>query len=137
MRYFNLKRLENAQQKSTLEDEEYKQALEAMLSAFRENGIDKVMDQNNLDAIVSPTGSPAWKTDLINGDNYHLSTSVYAALSGYPNISVPMGFVDDLPVGLSFYGRAWSEPVLIELAFAYEQSTGHRAKPSFLHSDGI
>ncbi len=137
MRYFNLKRLENAQQKSTLEDEEYKQALEAMLSAFRENGIDKVMDQNNLDAIVSPTGSPAWKTDLINGDNYHLSTSVYAALSGYPNISVPMGFVDDLPVGLSFYGRAWSEPVLIELAFAYEQSTGHRAKPSFLNSDGI
>ena len=126
---------QNAQQKSTLEDEEYKQALEAMLSAFRENGIDKVMDQNNLDAIVSPTGSPAWKTDLINGDNFGLSSSVYAALSGYPNITIPMGFIEDLPVGLSFFGGKWSEPLLIEIAYAYEQGTNHRSSPQFLETD--
>ena len=135
MRYFNLKRLENAQQKSTLEDEEYKQALEAMLSAFRENGIDKVMDQNNLDAIVSPTGSPAWNTDLINGDNYHISSSSPAAWAGYPNISVPMGNIHGLPVGLSFFGRAWSEPTLIEICYGFEQATKSRTIPTYRAND--
>ena len=135
MEYFNLDVLENAQGKGTLEEKEYKEALSKMLEAYRGNGIDMVMDEHQLDAIVSPTGSPAWKTDLINGDNYHLSTSVYAALSGYPNINVPMGLIEDLPVGLSFYGKAWSEPMLIEIAYSYEQSTSHRSKPKFLPTD--
>ena len=101
----------------------------------RDYGIDRVMDEHQLDAIVSPSGGPAWKTDLINGDNFVLSTSVYAALSGYPNINVPMGFIGDLPVGISFFGRAWSEPILLEIAYAYEQGTQHRKPPQFLSTD--
>ena len=93
------------------------------------------MDKHQLDAIVAPTGGPAWKTALINGDNFVLSTSVNAALSGYPNINVPMGFIGDVPVGISFFGRAWSEPLLIEIAYAYEQGTQHRIAPKFLPTD--
>ena len=93
------------------------------------------MNEYDLDAIVSPTGGPAWKTDLINGDNFVLSTSVNAALSGYPNINVPLGFIGDVPVGLSFYGRAWSEPLLLKIAYSYEQGTKHRRPPRFLPTD--
>jgi amidase len=135
MQYFNVGRMKNAQSKGNLESKEYKKALAKMLKAFRDDGIDRVMDEHSLDAIVSPTGGPAWKTDLINGDNFVLSTSVNAALSGYPNISVPMGFIGEVPVGLSFYGRAWSEPVLLEIAYAYEQGTQHRKPPKFLKTD--
>ncbi|MDG1223608.1 MAG: amidase family protein, partial [Candidatus Marinimicrobia bacterium] len=77
----------------------------------------------------------AWKTDLVNGDKYYISTTVFAALSGYPNINVPMGFIDNVPVGISFYGKKWSEPKLIEIAYSYEQKTKHRKKPEFLVSD--
>jgi amidase len=93
------------------------------------------MNEHRLDVIVAPTGGPAWKTDLINGDHFVLSTSVNAALSGYPNINVPMGFVGEVPVGISFFGRAWSEPVLLEIAYAYEQGTQHRRAPGFLPTD--
>ncbi len=135
MLHFNLKRMENSNSKGDVSSKIYKNALENMLDAYRDNGIDKIMDQHNLDAIISPTGSPAWKTDLINGDNIKLSSSAYAALSGYPNINVPMGFIGDLPVGISFYGRAWSEPKLIEIAYAYEQGTLHRRAPEYLPTD--
>ncbi|MBI89870.1 MAG: amidase [Candidatus Marinimicrobia bacterium] len=135
MQYFNLIRLENAESKGGLDDKRYKEALSKMQKAYRNDGIDLIMDRYELDAIVSPTGSPAWKTDLVNGDNFQLSTSVYAALSGYPNISIPMGFIGELPVGLSFYGREWSEPQLIEIAYSYEQGTNHRKKPKFLKTD--
>jgi len=91
-----------------------------------------VMAENNLDAFIAPTGSPAWKTDLINGDSYTVSSSSPAAISGYPNITVPMGFVEGLPVGISFFGRAWSEPVLLEIAYAYETGTKHRRAPEFI-----
>lgn len=124
--------LEQALAKGDLKSEAYLTALETMYSASRENGIDKVMDEHNLDAIISPTGSPAWKTDLTNGDNFILGSSSPAAISGYPNITVPMGFIDELPVGISIYGRAWSESVLIEIAYAYEQKTMHRQAPKFL-----
>ena len=110
-------------------------ALFEMLETYQKNGIDLIMDENSLDAIICPTGSPAWKTDLINGDNFGLSSSVYAALSGYPNITIPMGFIENLPVGLSFFGRKWSEPSLIEIAYAYEQGTKHRKTPKFLKTD--
>ena len=135
MQYFNLMRLENAQDKGSLEEKKYNEALSNMLKAYRDDGLDLIIDKYELDAIVSPTGSPAWKTDLINGDFSHLSTSVYAALSGYPNINVPMGFVGELPVSLSFYGKAWSEPLLIEIAYSFEQGTNHRRKPKFLLTD--
>ena len=135
MLYFNLKRMENAESKGDLNSKVYKEALVNMLKAFREKGLDRIMAKHNLDAIVSPTGSPAWKTDLINGDKYYISTTVYAALSGYPNINVPMGFIGNVPVGISFYGRAWSEPLLLEIAYAYEQNTSHRKPPEFLVTD--
>ena len=135
MLYFNVERLENAQSKGDLNSKIYKNALLNMLKAFRGQGLDRIMKKHNLDAIVSPTGSPAWKTDLINGDKYYISTTVYAALSGYPNINVPMGFIGNVPVGISFYGRAWSEPLLLEIAYAYEQKTKHRKAPEFLITD--
>lgn len=135
MLYFNVGRMENAQSKGSLETKEYKEAVRNMLKAYRDDGIDRVIGQHHLDAIVAPTGGPAWKTDLINGDNFVLATSVNAALSGYPNINVPMGFIGEVPVGISFFGRAWSEPVLLEIAYAYEQGTQHRKAPKFLLTD--
>jgi amidase len=135
MMYFNVERMENSQSKNDLTDKKYKDALAIMLKAYREEGIDRIMNKHDLDAIVAPSGGPAWKTDMINGDNFVLSTSVYGALSGYPNINVPMGFIADVPVGLSIFGRAWSEPVLIEIAYAYEQGTKHRKPPKFLTTD--
>ena len=102
-----------------------------MMKGIRENGIDKVMNANKLDALIAPTGAPAWKTDQINGDNFLGSSSSYAAIAGYPNISVPMGNIDGLPVGISIFGRAWSEPLLIEIAYSYEQATKHRIKPEY------
>jgi amidase len=119
-----------AAEKEGLDSEEYQNALERMLRYSREEGIDKVMDEHNLDAIVSPTGSPAWKTDLTLGDNFKLSSSSPSARAGYPIITLPMGQIDGLPAGLSFFGRAWSEPVLLEIAYAYEQATQHRFAPS-------
>jgi len=120
-----------AAEKEGLDSEEYQTARERMLRVSREEGIDRVMDDNNLDALVSPTGSPAWKTDLILGDNFSLSSSSPSARAGYPIISLPMGSIDGMPVGVSFFGRAWSEPVLLEIAYAFEQNTDHRLVPQF------
>jgi len=113
------------------DSDEYQDARERMLRVSREEGIDRVMDENNLDALVSPTGSPAWKTDLILGDNFQLSSSSPSARAGYPIISLPMGSIDGMPVGVSFFGRAWSEPVLLEIAYSFEQNTDHRLVPQF------
>lgn len=131
LRYFDQHLLELAKAKGDLNSPEYKKALDTMLKAIRQNGIDKAMDENKLDLLILPTGSPAWKTDLILGDNYIGGNSSYAAMAGYPSITVPMGNIDGLPVGISFVGRAWSEPVLIEAAYSYEQGTRHRIKPTF------
>ncbi|MBK7252950.1 MAG: amidase [Ignavibacteria bacterium] len=135
LKYFNQKYLEMAQEKGDLNSREYLEALDKMMKGSRDQGIDKVMNEHNLDAIVAPTGSPAWKTDLINGDSFQFGTSSPAAMAGYPNINVPMGFINELPVGISFFGRAWSEPVLLEIAYAYETATKHRRAPKFLISD--
>ncbi len=129
---FDQELLKKAQAKGDLPNKDYEAALAKMHKATRELGIDKVMDEHRLDAIIAPTGAPAWKTDLINGDHYMGGSSSPAAISGYPNINVPMGFVGELPVGISFYGRAWSEGVLLEIAYAYEQGTKHRRAPKFL-----
>ncbi len=132
MAFYNQKYLEMAQEKDGLDSDEYKESLATMLAGSQKNGIDRVMDEHRLDAIMAPTGGPAWETDHINGDSFQLGSSSPAARSGYPNITVPMGFVDELPVGVSIFGRAWSEPVLLEIAYAYEQGTQHRKPPRFL-----
>ena len=135
LKHFNQKYLEMAQGKGDLTTMEYQDALTKMLVGSRKEGIDRVMNDLNLDAIIAPTGGPAWKTDLTNGDSYHLGSSSPAAMAGYPNITVPMGYIDELPVGISFFGKAWSEPLLIEIAYAYENGTKHRKSPVFFISD--
>ena len=89
------------------------------------------MTRLRLDALVAPTGSPAWTTDLVNGDHFTGASSTPAAVAGYPSITVPAGFAFGLPVGLSFIGRQWTEARLISLAYAYEQATRHRKPPTF------
>jgi amidase len=120
-----------AAEKGDLDSDEYQSALNNMLRVSRQEGIDRVMDEYNLDVIIAPTGGPAWKTDLVNGDNFSLSSSSPSARAGYPIISVPMGNIDGLPVGLSFFGRAWSEPILLEAAYAFEQASNARIVPDF------
>lgn len=132
LEYFNQEYLIMAAEKGDLNSEEYKKSLELSLKGSRAEGIDKVMNEFGLDAIIAPTGSPAWLTDLTNGDSYQLGSSSPAAYAGYPNVTVPMGFIDNLPVGISFFGKAWSEPVLLEIAYAYEQKSLHRKSPEFL-----
>ena len=131
LRYYDQQLLLEAQKKGSVESKEFLDILSKMNLLVREEGIDKVMAENNLDAFMAPTGSPAWKTDLINGDAFVLSSSSPAAIAGYPNISVPMGLVDGLPVGISFFGRAWSEPLLLEIAYGYEAGTKYRTAPMF------
>lgn len=135
LRYFDQKLLETAEAKGSLQSPEYKTALATMLKGAREEGIDKLMNEHRLDALMLPTGSPAWKTDLVDGDHYVGGNSSFAAIAGYPNITVPMGFIDELPVGVSFFGRAWSEPVLLEIAYGFEQGTKVRKAPRFLTTD--
>jgi amidase len=135
LRYFNQVYLEQARLKGDLNSKEYLESLAGLMKGSRQNGIDKVMNENKLDAIIAPTGSPAWKTDLTNGDSFQIGTSSPAAQAGYPDITVPMGFIDNLPVGISFFGTAWSEPVLLEIAYAYEQGTKYRKAPLFLKDE--
>jgi amidase len=135
LRYFDQKLLEMAEKKGPIESSEYRKSLALMLKATREDGIDKVMNMNKLDAIIAPTGSPAWKTDLLLGDHFVGGSSSLAAISGYPAITVPMGFIDDLPVGITFFGKAWNESLLLEIAYGFEQNTKHRKPPKYIVSD--
>ena len=132
MHYFGQDLFLKAQEKGPLTDKEYIAALAANHSLSREHGIDGVMDKFHLDALVAPTGGPAWLTDLANGDHAVAGSSNAAAVAGYPNINVPAGFVFDLPVGISFFGRAWSEPTLLRIAYAFEQLSKARKPPQFL-----
>lgn len=131
MKYFDHNLLLQANEKGDLESEEYQTALADLMRKTRDEGIDAVMEEHNLDAFVSITGGPAWKTDHTNGDNFGISSSSPAARSGYPNITLPMGYIDGLPVGINFFGKAWSEPELIELAYSFEQLTKARKAPEF------
>jgi amidase len=121
-----------AQAKGPLSTPEYREHLEKAKVLSGKEGIDQVMDKHNLDALVAPTGGPAWLTDYVNGDHFLGGSSSPAAVAGYPNITVPMGFVRSLPVGISFFGRAWSEPTLIRIAYAFEQAAKARKPPQFL-----
>jgi amidase len=121
-----------AQEKGPLTDKEYLAAITANHNLSREHGIDGVMDKFHLDALVAPTGGPAWLTDWANGDHAVGGSSNAAAVAGYPNINVPAGSVFDLPVGISFFGRAWSEPTLLKIAYGFEQLIKGRKPPQFL-----
>lgn len=132
MPYFGQDRFIQSQEKGPLTSPEYLEALETCRRMTRKDGLDAVFAEHGLDALVAPTGAPAWLTDLVNGDHYIGGSSTPAAVSGYPNITVPMGFVSGLPVGLSFMGLAWTEPRLVGLAYAFEQATVHRRPPRFL-----
>jgi amidase len=132
MPYFGQETFIKAEAKGPLTDKEYLDAVENNHRMARKEGIDAVMDKFKLDALVAQTDCPAWLTDLITGDHYIGGSSTAAAVAGYPSITVPAGFVFGLPVGISFFGRAWSEPVLLKLAYAFEQSTHIRKPPRFL-----
>lgn len=132
MPYFGQDLFIKAHAKGSLMEKEYQDALEKNHRLTRKEGIDAVMAKFQLDALVAPSGGPAWITDLVDGDHDSGGSSTPAAVAGYPNINVPVGFVFGLPVGISFFGKAYSEPTLIKLAYSFEQATRHRRAPQFL-----
>jgi amidase len=137
MPYFGQELMVRAQAKGPLTDPKYLAALESDRRLSRREGIDAVMTTFHLDALIAPTGGPAWLTDLIDGDSSTNGSSTMAAVAGYPHITVPMGARFGLPIGLSFIGRAWSEATLIKLAYAFEQGTKHRIVPTFLSTAAL
>ncbi len=132
MPYFEQEIMVMAQKKGPLTEKAYVDALAKNHQLSRVEGIDAVVEQHALDAIVAPTKGPAWLTDWICGDPNGGSCSSPAAVAGYPHITVPAGFIHGLPVGISFFGCAWSEPILFKLAYAFEQVTKARRRPRFL-----
>jgi amidase len=132
MPHFGQEILLMAESKGPLTSAPYRKALDTCHTLARARGLDATMDKLQLDALVAPTTTPAWPIDLVNGDHLLGASSTLAAVAGYPNVTVPAGEVDGLPVGISFFGRAWSEAKLIGLAYAYEQATTRRRVPRFL-----
>ncbi len=131
MPYFEQETLIRAEGRGGLDTVEYREALATMLKGSRAEGIDATVAEHRLNAIMAPTGGPAWPIDVINGDHFGGGSSGYAARAGYPNITVPAGFVHGLPVGLSLFAGAWQEGELIAMAYAYEQASRVRRAPTF------
>lgn len=132
MPHFAQELFERAEKKGPLSDAAYKRAREECVRLVRTEGLDRVFAQHKLDALVAPSNGPAWPTDHVNGDRFTGGNTSYAAIAGYPTITVPMGFAAELPLGLSFLGGAWAEPRLIGLAYSFEQATKARRTPRFL-----
>jgi amidase len=134
MPFFGQEHFLRAEAKGGLDSKEYLDALASNLLNSRAEGIDKVLKEHNLDALVAPSGGPAWLTDFIKGDASGGGFTSPAAVAGYPHVTVPAGQVFGLPCGMSFVGTAWSEPTLIRLAYAFEQATMHRRAPTYARS---
>jgi amidase len=132
--YFGQELFEQSNQKPDLTDPPYREALDQCRRLSREQGIDAAMMEHQLDALVALTGGPAWPIDLVNGDSYGGGCAGLPAMAGYPAISLPVGYVQHLPIGLTMMGRAWSEPVLLRLAFALEQALAVWHPPEFLRT---
>jgi amidase len=134
MPYFGQERMLSAQEKKSLRDQKYRDALAKNLRLARKEGIDAAIRKHKLDALVVPSGGPAWLIDLVNGDpvNGEVESTSPPAVAGYPHITVPAGYIFGLPVGLSFIAQAWQEPTLIKFAYAFEQATQFRRQPRFL-----
>lgn len=134
LKYFGQSILESSAKLGDLNSKEYKEALETCRRYARTEGIDQVMAADRLDAIMAPSNAPTWMIDTVNGDcgSGYVGSSSLAAVAGYPNITVPAGMTRELPIGVSFFGRAWSEATLIKIAFSFEQATKSRRQPKFL-----
>ena len=131
MPFFEQELLIQSEAKGSLTDIKYVKAREDCVRLSRKEGIDAVLANYKLDAMVTLTSGPAWLIDTINGDHDTGGCTTPAAVAGYPHITVPAGFYRGLPMGLSFFGPAWSEAVLLKLAYAWEQTTKARRKPAF------
>jgi amidase len=131
MPFFGQERMQMAHEKGSLTDQGYLDALSANHRLSRVEGIDATLKKHSLDAIVAPSGGPAWLTDYANGDPQSGGCTSPAAVAGYPHITVPAGFIYGLPVGVSFFASAFSEPVLLRIAYAFEQATHYRRPPKF------
>ena len=136
LQYFGQERMLKAQESGGLRDKKYRDALAKNLLLTRKNGIDAAMKKYKLDALIVPSGGPSWMVDMVNGDalNWDMESTSPAAVAGYPHITVPAGYISGLPVGISFFAKAWQEPTLIKLAFAFEQAAKIRKPPEFLAS---
>jgi amidase len=136
LRYFGQEIFEKALDKGPLTTPAYLEARASCVRLARDEGIDLALRKHGVDLLLAPTGGPAWITDLVNGDSFTGSSSTIAAVAGYPSITVPAGMLRGLPIGVSFFGPAWSEPLLLGVAYAYEQATRHRQKPRYLPTLG-
>ncbi len=134
MPYFEQETLILSEQKADLDSPDYQEILEKVLRLSRAEGIDQTLKQHKLDAIVAPTGGPAWPIDVINGDHHGGGSSSPAATAGYPCITLPAGYVFGLPVGISLFSTAWKEPDLIAMAYSFEQARGSRKVPKLLQT---
>jgi amidase len=134
MPYFGQEHMIQAQETKSLRDKKYRDALAKNLRLTRKEGIDAALRKHRLDALIVPSGGPAWLIDLVDGDsnNWDMESTSPAAVAGYPHITVPAGLIFGLPVGISFFARAWQEPTLIKFAYAFEQATQFRRQPRFL-----
>ena len=132
MPWFGQETFLKAQARGPLTDQIYLDALAKSKKLSREQGIDAVVAQHQLDAIIAPTAGPSWLTDWVNGDCDTGGCSTPAAVAGYPHVTVPAGYAHGLPIGLSFFGPAWSEAKLLKLAYAYEQASKLRKEPKLL-----
>ncbi|MFX0004027.1 MAG: amidase, partial [Promethearchaeota archaeon] len=132
--YFGQELFTMANEKGSLNSDEYKEALKQCHLIARDEGIDAILKEHQLDAIIAPSGGAAWLIDYINGDHSTGGSSSAAAVAGYPNITVPAGYVYGLPVGISFFSGAFEEPTLLKIAYSFEQATKIRKSPKFLRN---